>query len=532
MVSNITTPTPAKPLQPARNIQWIVVAGISAAALYYVFQSIRWPLMLDSPVMHYIVFMMQHGLKPYSQITDMNMPGAYLSEWFAMDIFGMSDLAWRIYEFFLLALLALAMCIVAGKRNWIAGIYAAGLFLAMHAAEGPRQAVERDEVIAVLIILSYAALFTSIRRLKPWLMFLAGVGGGVAASIKPTFLPFGLFLLAMAYWELRRRRISSSSYLLWGLAGTAIAGAAVLAFLLHFDAIRHLFFILRTVIPVYRGKGRPLFIAMRVMPKYFLPILPFAAAAFIGNYRQGIRWNWERWALAGGVLFGLMSYFVQGNGLVYHRYEYLVCFLLLLGMEVFASINGRRSWRWAGLAAIAVTIGFVLPIYMWNLHRVSGTSDFTLALERDFQTLGGETALHDKVQCLDLTTGCLNALYHLRIVENAGYTGDMLLFTKQINPATAYYRNLYWQRTAEDPPAVILLSNQDAMAGDGFNRIDNWPALKADLQENFTQVIARSFPREGLPKSAAALDPQDAPAYRIYISNQSPLLEAAKRLQQ
>jgi hypothetical protein len=530
MASPLSSPSPTTPERPTRALRWAVVLVTYAAALYYVIRSIHWPLMLDSPIMHYVVFLMQHGMKPYAQITDMNMPGAYLTEWLAMDIFGLSDLGWRIYEFFLLGALAATMCVIAGKRRWIAGLYAAGIFLAMHAAEGPRQAVERDEVIALLVMLSYAALFAAIQECRPAWMSVVGLAGGLSASIKPTFLPFAVFLLAAAFLQLRRRRIPSLPYLAWGAAGLAAIGALVFAFLLHYGALHNLLFMLRTVIPVYSAKGRPLFIAGRAIPKYFLPILPFALAAAIGNYRQGIRWNWEQWALAGGVLFGLCSYFFQGKGLVYHRYEYLVCLLLLIGMEVFTSIGGNRTWRWAGVGAVLVTLGFVVPIYMWNLHGVAGNSDLTLSLENDFQTLGGEAALQDKVQCLDLTTGCLNALYHLRIVENAGYTGDMLLFTRQQNAATEYFRSLYWRQAQSDPPTVLLLSNQDIVGSEGFNRLDNWLAFRSFLDRNYTQVIARSFPHEGLVEPAARLAPKDTPAYRIYIRNQSPLLDAAAHL--
>jgi hypothetical protein len=504
-----------------------------AAAVYYVIRSFHWPLMLDSPIMHYVVFLIQHGLKPYSQITDMNMPGTYLTEWLAMQIFGPSDIGWRIYEFLLLGFLAAAMCVVAGRRNWIAGIYGAGVFLSMHAAEGPRQAVEREELIAVLVILAYATLFTAIRKRKPGLMSAAGLALGVAVSIKPTFLPLGIFLLAIAFWVPWKRRINALPYVLWGVVGMTSIGAVVLAFLLYYGVLDNLLFVMRTVIPVYRGGNtRVLFIASRAIPKYFLPILPFAVAAIIGNYRQGIRWNWERWAIAGGFLFGLVSYFAQGKGLVYHRYVYLVCLLLLIGMEASDSLHNGGTWRWAGIGIIAVTIGFVVPIYMWNLHTVPKNSDFTLSLEDDLQKLGGATRLQDQVQCFDLTTGCLNALYHLRIVENDAFTGDMLLFPKRKNAASDYYQTLYWQRNFDDPGNVIVLSNQYLDGPEGFGKLDYWTTFRTFLQDNYTEVIARSFPREGLTKDASPYSPLDAPAYRIYIRTHSTLLEAAKHLTQ
>ena len=37
--------------------------------------------------MHYVVFLLKHGLKPYREISDNNMPGAYFTEAVAMRIF-------------------------------------------------------------------------------------------------------------------------------------------------------------------------------------------------------------------------------------------------------------------------------------------------------------------------------------------------------------------------------------------------------------------------------------------------------------
>src|SRR5206468_11638940 len=79
-----------------------VVVVLTAATLWYFYKSIHWQLMVDSPIMHYVKFLMDHGREPYTDITDNNMPGAYFTEAWAMHIFGGSDLGWRIYEYFLL----------------------------------------------------------------------------------------------------------------------------------------------------------------------------------------------------------------------------------------------------------------------------------------------------------------------------------------------------------------------------------------------------------------------------------------------
>jgi len=237
--------------------------------------------------MHYVVFLLHHGFKPYSEISDMDMAGAYLTEAWAMRVFGTSDLAWRIYEFFLLALLAGSMVIVTLPCDWVAGVYGAGVFIAMRAGEGPRQAVERDEVIAVLLMVRFAALFTAVRERLSWLTLLFGLTAGLAVCIKPTFLPLLAALLCLVALVLRGRKIPVFAYLAWAILGLAIAGSLNLGFLLRYDVLKDFIFVVRKVIPAYRGGiGTPLRVAVRTIPKYIFPLLLVAACA-VGNWRRG-----------------------------------------------------------------------------------------------------------------------------------------------------------------------------------------------------------------------------------------------------
>jgi hypothetical protein len=470
--------------------------------------------------MHYVVFLMHHGFKPYSQISDMNMPGAYLTEAWAMHVFGASDLAWRIYEFFLLAVLAASLIVIALPCDWIAGVFAAGVFLAMHASEGPRQSVERDEVIAVLLMVGFAALFLAVRHRLPWLTLVFGMADGLAICIKPTFVPLVLALVCMLTLALRRPRIPSFPYLIWTSLGLAIAIGLNLGFLLRLGVMRDFLFVVRMVIPAYRGgAGRPLFIAVRTVPKYIVPLLPLAMACAIGNWRRGLRWNWERVSLALGVACGLFSYFAQGKGIVYHRYEYLVCLLLIVGLEAVEAMRGDVWLRQTGIAVFAVTTLFTLPLYALQMHRTASNSELTLALESDLRTLGASRTLQGQVQCFDVTEGCLNALYHLGLVENIPFTGDMLFFSKHDSSVVEHYRDIYWEHESEDPPTVLVIGNEYFGEPDGFGKVDAYPRFSRFLKENFTQVIARSFPMEGEVDRKRAASGDVAAAYRIYVRN-------------
>jgi hypothetical protein len=173
---------------------------------------------------------------------------------------------------------------------------------------------------------------------------------------------------------------------------------------------------------------------------------------------------------------------------------------------------------------------FAVPMYVRTLRNLTNTSLLTLSLESDLQHLGQTESLQDKVQCFDLVAGCLNSLYHLRLVENAGFTGDLLFFRPEISAPRDYYRALYWRLAQKDPPTVLVLGNETFGMSGGFHKVDYYPQFRTYLEQNFTEVIEREFPMEGVPRGGTPRPPSDTPAYRIYIRNQSPLLDAAAHL--
>ena len=512
---------------PAPNPRWLsalrmaVVLTLGAAMLVYLLSSLRWPLMVDSPIMHYVSYLIDHGMKPYQDITDNNMPGAYLTERWAIAIFGGGDLGWRLYEYVLLAALTSGMIVIARPYDWLAGLYAGGLFTLLHGTEGPKYAVEREEVMATLIMVAYAACFTAVRRQRPWLMLGFGFLASLAAAIKPTLAPLVVVVLALAVWTLRRQRRPMLPYVVWTLAGAALTTLFVLRFLVHYDAVGPFLFILRVITPSYVALSHPGLGHMlaRSWPVSFLPLLPLAILAFAVNRR----WNWERSALAAGFLFGLASYFIQGKGFNHHRYTFL-CFFLLLAAIEFTTTLARPGWRRAvGVTALALIPLFYVPYDIHKQRAVIPNSDFTLQLEQDLRQLGGEQHLQGRVQCFDLVFGCLNALYHDGIVQNSGFTGDLMFFSGPDTRAARYYREMFWRLAQRDPAEVLVVSNEWFGQEPSFDKLQRWPQFVAYLDANYTQVLTRRFPSEDSHTPAPPTNPH-IEAYRIYIHRGSPLL--------
>ncbi len=512
-----------------------LLGGFAGFAAYYVSVSLTWPLLGDSPIMHSVNLLMQHGYVPYRDITDNNMPGAYLTEGWAMHVFGSGDLGWRIYDYVLLLLLTAAMTVVAWPLDSLAGIFAGGLFLMQHGSEGPNFAVEREQVMAVLLLLGYAALFTAVRQRRPGWMLPFGLATSLAATIKPTFTPLPLLLLVLAATVLRRRGIAAGAYVGWAVAGFALVTGLFLGFLWHFHVFGQFLFLLRVVTPSYVALNHPgaWSLVRRIYPRALLPLLPAFAALAIAGPR---RWGWERLALLLGAAAGAFSYFAQGKGFLHHRYIFLCFLFLLFGLEFTAALR-RRGWRRpVGAAALLYAVVVALPYYVHNLRQTVSGSDLTTALEADLCRLGTgpegappSVVLNDKVQCFDLVAGCLNSLLHLHVVENSAFTGDLLLFSPTDTPAARYYRHLFWQRAEADPAEVLVVSNEWFGHPNSFGKLDTFPAFEYYLRSDYVEVLARRFPFEN---SRRYEDSPSAPAraYRIYLRRGSALLGRARAL--
>ncbi len=500
-------------------VRVMVVAVLAVNLVFYVHQSIGWQMLVDSPVMHYVNFLMDHGMRPYQEITDNNFPGAYLTEGWAMHLFGPGDLAWRFYDYFLLITLTASMVVIAWPYDRVAGFYAGGLFALRHGSEGPWFAGEREQAIAAFLVASCALLFLAVRNRRPALVGGFGLVAAMAASIKPTIAPFTLIALLLLFLELRRQRLPPKPYLVWGVAGLVTSLSINVAFLLRHQAFYAFFRIIHLVTFTYIGLNKPglHFLIRHVLPDELLPLIPFGLLGLVLHRK----WNWEFSVLALAAAFGLFSYFLQGKGFFHHRYIFLSFVLLLISIEIFSLLRGSLSMRLVGAWGLLIPLLLAVRGYNHQLRVLPGRSLLTETLEADLQQFGG-TQLQNGVQCFDLTFGCLSTLYHLGLVENTGYTGDLLLFQPAQSAATAYYRSKLLQLEAHHPASVLVVTNEDFGKPNSFDRLREWPAFVDDLKRNYDLVIARSFPREDRLRDQGAAPTATAPAYRIYVRRSSP----------
>ena len=478
---------------------------LSGAACYVAF-TIHWQWVWDTQVMHYIVLLLNHGMAPYKQIYDINMPGAYLTERWAIGIFGGGDLGWRLYEFSLLGAMTGAMIVIAWPYDWLAGLFSGVLFSLQIGSMGPWQAAERDEVMTVLIFIGYAFLMLAIRKSQPAPMLPFGLAMGLAVLIKPTVVPFALGLLLFPYFVLRRRGKSPTAYILLALGGFAIALGILLDFLLPQHAFGPFFFILHKLVPYYSTLAHPTLwvLVRRSLPQAFLVYLPLTLLLAIAGRTRA---NWEMWAVRAGFIFGGISYFIQGKGYDYHRIAFLSFGLLWIGLELTAAMKDSGWRRNVGVAGMAFGVLFMVPFNARKIHARHDVNAAVPVLERDLVRLGGER-LQGKVQCLDMVGGCFSALYRLGLVESTGIMGDTVFFGPDDGKTVPYYRNLFWDDLHKDPPAVILLSNEWYQESSySFDKLNTWPEFRDYLNSTYRlDATEGPFVLYGYPM-----------VYRIYV---------------
>jgi hypothetical protein len=370
--------------------------------------------------MHYIAFLTERGWAPYRDLGDMNMPGSFLIEIAAMHLFGTGALAWRLFDFTLLAIASISFFAVTknppapsisassspvgsaqssgapsfavpsqrvgSTERWLPGLFAASLFILIHGRDGLAQGGQRDLTMAVCLFAATAFLFQAVRKRSPSSAAAFGLLSGIALTIKPTAILLTLIQLALALYTLHTQRnliligaqpAQSKDLRFWPqlTAATAaaylIAPAITLIFLIRQHALAAFLTGLHTTVPYYASLGhRPLkYVVLHSLSPLLPLVLLWLAILALSRTRLRFNWSqdWQRTTLLAGVLFGLVNCILQARALPYYRYPLLAFLLPLMALDFTrAAINPGAphlaSEMWVGrvtriLAVAALIVG-------------------------------------------------------------------------------------------------------------------------------------------------------------------------------
>ena len=462
----------------------------------------HWPLVNDGALQHYISLLTDAGLAPYRQIADMNLPGSLMIDWTVVHALGPGPIAWRLFDALLMVLAAVAILVIARTYDLFAGIVAASLFWLLHARDGMGQTGQRDMMEAALLLTMVAAAFHATRSRKRWPLALAGLCAGITLTIKPDSLLLSIIVIGLTLrngpHRGRHPLIATIAFLLPLLAAAA--------FLLHHDAVYAFWLSLTEVTPFYASLGRQPFGEL-LRDCLSTPMRVLLAVAILLAVLNRHCWTREKTILALATAWGLVSFFLQGKGYLYHRYPTLGFLLVWSAIECADALHGSIPIRVLGAAGLLYASLLIAPLSLVRAARATWNDSLLIALQSDLTPLGGP-ALAGNIQCVDSISGCNAVLYRMRLPEATGMLSDFLLFGPERQPAVQHARATFWSQITARPPRVIVVTGWLHPAGlDHYAKLALWPDFAAFLATRYTLARQRDFaPGQNGPLS-----------YRIYL---------------
>lgn len=506
--------------------QAVLLAVQLGCVAAWAINSWHWPLVGDTALMRYVVFLMQHGFAPYRQIVEMNMPGSYVAEDFAMHLFGAGAHGSRLFDFSLLATAAIAMLVMArrsalGTGSRYAAAFAAAMFALLHARDGIAQANQRDLIVAVLWLAAMAFLFVWVRGERQtsrlWMVAAFGLCASAPITLKPTAAPFLLVFLVVGAIQARRAGVGLARWLAFAIAGAALPLIAVLVLLLHAHALSAFWSTLLYLDSFHSRLDAPsLFNVLGALaPGILRPVLLVWIVTAIALKR----WRpWPgRWAygcLVAAAALGVICYLLQWKGFSYHRYPLFAFALLISSIDFTEAFRRRAGWLPViGLLGLGLLTFSVAPRSLMQADSYYNRPEpYIEDMKADLLTAGGPS-LSGNIQCLDMFSGCINALYDLRLVQSTGMFYDCYVFSPHQTPYTLALREEFLGELQARPPQVMVITSQLCFKGPhGFGKVNNWPEFRIFLEDHYTLALERT------PEpNARSWNPPDVPySYRIY----------------
>jgi hypothetical protein len=497
---------------------WLLAAAMLACLLVFIVMTRHWPMVGDAALMRYGLFLVRHGLTPYKDFVEINLPGAYFTDSLAVHIFGSGGAGWRCYDLSLLLLAGLCMQALAGRGERIAAGLAGGLFALAHGADGIAQAGQRDLAIAVLLCAGLVCLLRALQTGRVAWMVCFGLAHGWAAIIKPTAALITLPCLLTALFFMRRNRkpvvapaiVAASAYLL--------PGCLAAMYLWNRHALSSFWFVVHVLLPYHAQLSRRPF--SYLLLHSLSPFLSLAAlwcvSLFVGHRR--LQNDARRALLITASLGGLAIYVAQGKGFPYHRYPFLVFLLPLIFFDGNRLLHSQHKLaRCLALATFIAGVFVLAPMSVARMRRYDPQDAFRDALVQDLNRLGGG-GLNRRVQCLDTVQGCIATLGQMQLEQTTGLVYDEFVFGAAPGTAVDVSRARFWQEIHAQPPSVfIVVDGYFLSSDDHYAKLDRWPAFSEFLGDHYHLYAERPSP--GMVRWWGRAQP--APGYRIYVRNPS-----------
>lgn len=432
--------------------------------------------------MRYVVLMLHAGLKPYSQIIDINFPGGYVLEVLSLKTFGNGPHGLRLYDGALCLIICLSMASLAGRdwRSRVAGVSAGLFFTLIHLRDGVVQAGQRDLAMAAILLVALAVLLgDSADAPSSSRVFLFEFLIGATLTVKPVLLLMAFLPIVDRHLSARLRQRPLLN-LLYGTACLLLPPALAAGWLLSRGSLQAFRSTLRLVSLSHAPlahKSLPFLLVHSISPVG--AVVALAIVASLGAMRAQAYWKPIALSL-GATLF---AFVIQEKGFPYQRYPFLALAMFASFQAVNNALSSGKAQRlFAGSALVLATLGLA-PRFAQNVRSYESSAPFESELSSDLYRLGAQPS---EVQCMDTVGGCIATLDHLGLTQSTGFFYDCYAYVGPVAVRDAYRAAFLRALELEKPKFIVLTSQYCLEAKGNLERTKKWAALQDFLLSNYS----------------------------------------------
>lgn len=355
---------------------WRHTALVLTGCVLVLLPTLTFRMGVDQGVFAYMSAALLEGRWPYVGTWESDFPGLIFLQALQMLVLGKSIVAFRAFDLAVQVLSAYFIHRIAWRTSgWIAATIAPLLFCLIYQGYGPWNTAQREGFGLLFILAGFWFTLSADKRPLLVTAVVAGLGMGVAVTIKPTLLALSLFYLPLAL-ELRSRKAWTAA-VAGGVAVVVPAGVIVAGYWAT-GTLTEIYEACVAYQAIYtarlRGEASVVVYWLQKLRGLGLNavVLPVLFAPFLALDRRHQR---ERLMLFLGYLGATYAVFVQGTFAGYHYLPGLAIGAIFVGEIVGTSIawvvgrwRGPRAFGPVPLEAVLVVLALI-PMSAVYLRR-------------------------------------------------------------------------------------------------------------------------------------------------------------------
>ncbi len=486
----------------AQWLSWGLIAMLTCWLFGEMVLSTRWRMAHDQAPLFYEAYLMRTlGRMPYRDFFDFQMPGTYFFYYLLGRAGNFNEFRIRLLDLgLLLGLMAMTFRLMR-PLGMQSAFLAAILFGLKYLQGGPSMALQREYLLLLGIVAALWLVGEERLPLRPR-MFLAGMGVGLAATIKPQA---GIALPVLLGWLRFSDPLLLRRALLPLLGGFCLPIGGMLIWLLagglwfpFWEIVCHYWPLYAQIggeMEVISGRERWLFI-LRQLPRlggHGLWLLPAMLALGFSwkRLRSSTVFHLITLLLISGIAWGFYPSF-SGQFFDYHWLPFLYFLLLLASLAIEERLL-QRGWLFGLFSLLLVIAWNVRPptVVLRQLHGKPiaplGSRVDTLAAFLENRLRAGDT-----VQPLDWTGGTLQAMLMSRATLATPFVFDFYFYHHVSHPYIRELRSRFMASMEAHPPRfVIAILSEDKPWVSGPDTSREFPELQAFLEKHYLVRMQR-----------------------------------------